>query len=94
MPEAYAFPAGRLRHSDDREPGLARKSTARGFEYRDAKGRRVKDAETIARVKKLATAKFGDRTEKGLRWYAAMRTVQMRFMRLPKPQVKRGQYPA
>jgi hypothetical protein len=22
-----------------------------------------------------------------------MRTVQMRFMRLPKPQVKRGQYP-
>ncbi len=49
---------------------------------------------TGARVKKLATAKFGDRTEKGLRWYAAMRTVQMRFMRLPKPQVKRGQYPA
>jgi len=49
---------------------------------------------TGARVKRLARAKFGDRTEKGLRWYAAMRTVQMRFMRLPKPQVKRGQYPA
>ena len=49
---------------------------------------------TGARVKKLATAKFGDRTEKGLRWYASMRTVQMRFMPLPKPQVKRGQSPA
>ncbi|MBT8797076.1 DUF3043 domain-containing protein [Microbacterium flavum] len=49
---------------------------------------------TSTRVKKLARAKFGDRVEKGLGWYAAMRTVQMRFMRLPKPQVGRGQYPA
>lgn len=48
---------------------------------------------TSNRAKKLARAKFGDRTEKGLGWYAAMRTVQMRFMRLPKPQVKRGQRP-
>lgn len=45
-------------------------------------------------VKKAAMKKFGDRREKGLGWYAAMRTVQMRFMRLPKPQVARGQYPA
>jgi len=45
------------------------------------------------RVKKSARAKWGDRMEKGLGWYAAMRTIQMRFMRLPKPQVKRGQYP-
>ncbi|MFT4052502.1 MAG: DUF3043 domain-containing protein [Microbacterium sp.] len=49
---------------------------------------------TSIRVKKLAKGKFGDRTEKGLGWYGAMRTVQMRFMRLPKPQVKRGQFPA
>ena len=49
---------------------------------------------TSIRVKKLARAKFGERTEKGLGWYAAMRTIQMRFMRLPKPQVKRGQRPA
>lgn len=49
---------------------------------------------TSHRVKKLARAKFGDRTEKGLGWYGAMRTVQMRFMRLPKPQVKRGEHPA
>ncbi|MEO8094428.1 MAG: DUF3043 domain-containing protein [Pseudolysinimonas sp.] len=38
-------------------------------------------------------AKFGtDRVEK-VRWYAAMRAMQLRLMRLPKPQVKRGQYP-
>ena len=47
-----------------------------------------------ARVKRKAAAKFGkERLEKGLGWYAAMRSLQMRFMRLPKPQVKRGQYP-
>lgn len=38
--------------------------------------------------------KFGkDRVEK-VRWYAAMRALQLRIMRLPKPQVKRGQFPA
>lgn len=43
--------------------------------------------------RKLA-AKFGaDKVEK-VRWYAAMRALQLRLMRLPKPQVKRGQYPA
>lgn len=47
-----------------------------------------------ARVKRKVAAKFGkDRVEKGLGWYAAMRALQMRFMRLPKPQVKRGQHP-
>jgi hypothetical protein len=47
------------------------------------------------RVKNAAKAKFGaPKLEKGLGWYAAMRTIQMRFMRLPKPQVRRGQYPA
>lgn len=46
------------------------------------------------RVKRKAADKFGaERREKGLGWYAAMRALQMRFMRLPKPQVKRGQYP-
>lgn len=46
------------------------------------------------RVKKKAAAKFGkERLERGLGWYVAMRALQMRFMRLPKPQVKRGQYP-
>jgi len=54
----------------------------------------VADMALLSRkVKKLAAAKWGDRREKGLGWYAAMRSVQMRFMRLPKPQVKRGEYP-
>lgn len=43
---------------------------------------------------KKIEAKFGkDRAEK-IRWYAAMRALQLRVMRLPKPQVKRGEYPA
>ncbi len=50
---------------------------------------------TSIRAKQAARKKFGEEhTEKGLGWYAAMRTIQMRFMRLPKPQVKRGQRPS
>ncbi len=46
-------------------------------------------------VKKKLREKFGaDRLEKGIGWYCAMRSMQMRFLRLPKPQVKRGQYPS
>jgi hypothetical protein len=37
--------------------------------------------------------KFGE-VEKGVRWYASMRSIQIRPMRMPKPQVKRGQFPA
>lgn len=49
---------------------------------------------TSTRVKRAVRTEFGaDRIEKGLGWYAAMRQVQMRFMRLPKPQVKRGGKP-
>jgi hypothetical protein len=45
-------------------------------------------------VTKRLAAKFGkDQVEK-VRWYTAMRCLQMRPMRLPKPQVKRGQHPA
>ena len=40
-------------------------------------------------------AKYGkDKVERGLRWYSFMRAIQLRPMRLPKPQVKRGQYPS
>ncbi|MGI6878420.1 DUF3043 domain-containing protein [Microbacterium sp. gxy059] len=46
------------------------------------------------RVKAKAAEKFGDKREKGLGWYAAMRSIQMRFMRVPKAQVRRGQYPS
>jgi len=37
--------------------------------------------------------KFGD-VERGVRWYASMRAIQLRPLRMPKPQVKRGQRPA
>lgn len=44
-------------------------------------------------VKKRLEEKFGT-MEPGTRWYAAMRATQMRRMRLPKPQVKRGEFPS
>ena len=45
-------------------------------------------------IKRKLGAKFGaSKVETGLRWYAAMRMLQLRVMRLPKPQVKRRQYP-
>ncbi len=40
------------------------------------------------------TAKFGIGKVEKIRWYAAMRALQLRLMRLPKPQVKRGQFPS
>lgn len=39
---------------------------------------------------KIVETKYPGKGEKGLRWYSAMRSIQMRGMRLPKPQVKRG----
>nr|WP_235861488.1 DUF3043 domain-containing protein [Tersicoccus phoenicis] len=44
-------------------------------------------------LKRRLTAKFGA-TERGVYWYGFMRTLQFRRIRLPKPMVKRGQYPA
>jgi hypothetical protein len=44
-------------------------------------------------VRRKLAKKFGaDKVEK-VRWYAAMRSLQLRVLRLPKPQVKRGQFP-
>lgn len=49
---------------------------------------------TSIRAKAAVKEKFGaSKMEKGLGWYGAMRSVQMRFLRLPKAQVKRGQHP-
>ena len=48
---------------------------------------------TAMRVKRAAAHKWGDRRERGLGMYGAMRTIQMRWMRMPKAQVKRGQHP-
>jgi hypothetical protein len=43
-------------------------------------------------VKRKLSAKFGS-VQKGTFWYIVNRAWMMRFLRLPKPQVKRGQYP-
>lgn len=45
-------------------------------------------------LKKQLSAKFGDdRVQPGFRWYAAMRAFQFRPLRMPKPQVRRRQFP-
>ncbi|MCY7287027.1 MAG: DUF3043 domain-containing protein [Cryobacterium sp.] len=45
-------------------------------------------------VTRKLTAKFGAEKADRVRWYAAMRALQLRVLRLPKPQVKRGHYPS
>jgi hypothetical protein len=46
-------------------------------------------------VRKGLREKYGvENVENGVRWYAAMRALQMRGLRLPKPQVKRGEKPS
>ena len=47
------------------------------------------------RIVTQLAAKYGkEKVERGVRWYSFMRAIQLRPMRLPKPQVKRGQYPS
>lgn len=46
------------------------------------------------RLKRKLSAKFGEgKVQPGYRWYAAMRAFQFRMLRMPKPQVKRMQFP-
>lgn len=46
-------------------------------------------------ARKGLEAKFGPgNVEKGVRFYASMRALQMRRLRLPKPLVSRGEYPS
>jgi hypothetical protein len=54
----------------------------------------VVDSIVIAiRLRKQLAARFTDVPTKGAVRYALMRTLQMRRLRLPKPQVKRGERP-
>ena len=43
------------------------------------------------RVRKAVRERFPDAELKGLTFYAVMRAVNMRFLRLPKPQIKIGE---
>ncbi|MBN9606770.1 MAG: DUF3043 domain-containing protein [Actinomycetales bacterium] len=46
-------------------------------------------------IKRKLADKFGaGKVERGVRFYAFMRMVQFRLLRMPKPQVKRGQFPS
>lgn len=44
-------------------------------------------------VRKKVEQKFGEK-EKGIRFYAVMRCLQIRRLRLPKPLVRRGEFPS
>ncbi|PWI18850.1 DUF3043 domain-containing protein [Streptomyces sp. Act143] len=48
---------------------------------------------TAFRLKKRLAERFPDQSRKGAVAYALMRSLQMRRLRLPKPQVKRGERP-
>ncbi|MFF7444879.1 MULTISPECIES: DUF3043 domain-containing protein [unclassified Streptomyces] len=48
---------------------------------------------TVFRLKKKLAERFPDQSRKGAVAYALMRSLQMRRLRLPKPQVKRGERP-
>ncbi|MFI7497324.1 DUF3043 domain-containing protein [Streptomyces sp. NPDC049687] len=48
---------------------------------------------TAFRLRKRLTERFPDQSRRGAVAYALMRSLQMRRLRLPKPQVKRGERP-
>lgn len=52
----------------------------------------IDSAIMVFTMKRRLRAKFGA-LERGLTWYGVMRALQFRMIRIPKPQVKRGQYP-
>lgn len=46
------------------------------------------------KLRRKLAEKFGAEKVEKVAWYASMRAVQLRALRLPKPQVKRGEFPA
>ncbi len=54
-PDARAIArAAGLRYATDARPGFSRRRSGRGFNYRDADGRTIRDRETLARIRALA----------------------------------------
>ncbi|MGW0898750.1 DUF3043 domain-containing protein, partial [Streptomyces goshikiensis] len=47
----------------------------------------------VFRLRKALSQRFPDEPRRGAVAYGLMRTLQMRRLRLPKPQVKRGERP-
>lgn len=45
----------------------------------------------VWRLKRETRERFPDESTKGVAFYGVLRTLQLRFMRLPKPNVKLGQ---
>ena len=45
------------------------------------------------KIRRQLTAKFGS-VDRGVIWYGSMRSLQFRRMRLPKPLVRRGEWPS
>ncbi|HEY2036254.1 MAG TPA: hypothetical protein VGG96_04515, partial [Steroidobacteraceae bacterium] len=50
----YAAKAARLRYVSDRQPGITRRRVAGSFSYRDPKGKVIRQAAELARIKALA----------------------------------------
>ncbi|HEX3842979.1 MAG TPA: hypothetical protein VHV80_01355, partial [Steroidobacteraceae bacterium] len=50
----HAARAAGLRYVSDRQPGITRKRVAGGFTYRDPRGRVVREAGELTRIKALA----------------------------------------
>jgi DNA topoisomerase I len=53
LPERSAHAAG-LRYVSDTAPGIARRKAGGGFRYENSEGRAVRDAATLARIRRLA----------------------------------------
>lgn len=54
MENVSAARAARLRYVTDRQPGITGKASAGGFAYRDHRGKAIRDAAQLARIKALA----------------------------------------
>jgi DNA topoisomerase-1 len=54
VPPAEAAVAARLRYVSDRDPGIRRVRAGRGFAYRTARGRTIRDPDVVSRIRALA----------------------------------------